>query len=158
EGGRRRGRRVGRRIHDLASVDEPQHRLVIVAEEAAPKPPEDVIDDRLRDRNLRVASEPTRLEADVRELVHQVAERDTVLERDGDRRGERVHEAGDGRAFLRHLQEDLAGLAVWVEPDGDVALVAGDVKLVGDGRALRRQSPTMRLARLDGGGSQLVLE
>ena len=48
------------------------------------------------------------------------------------------------RAFLGHLEEDLAGLAVRVQADGDVALVAGDVELVGDRGALGREPAAMR--------------
>ena len=48
----------------------------------------------------------------------------------------RVHQAGDGRAFLGHGDEDLAGRAVLVLADGDVALVAADGELVRDRLAL----------------------
>ena len=40
---------------------------------------------------------------------------------------------------LDHPQEDLAGLAVFEETDGQVALVAGDAELVRDRLALVRQ-------------------
>jgi hypothetical protein len=52
------------------------------------------------------------------------------------RGGEAVHEAGDGGTFFGHADEDLAGLAVGVEADGDVAFVAGDGELVGERGAL----------------------
>jgi hypothetical protein len=42
----------------------------------------------------------------------------------------RPHQAADGGAFLGDADEDLAGLAVLVQPGGDVTLVAGDVELV----------------------------
>ena len=71
--------------------------------------------------------------------LDQVAKRHAVLERHRHRRREGVHEARNGAAFLGHLQEDLAGLAVRVQPDGDVALVAGNVELVGDRGSLRRE-------------------
>ena len=93
----------------------PRAGLVVGRQEARAEPAEDVVHDRLGDRDLRVAGEAGRLEADVRELVDQVPQRHAVLERDRDHRGERVHEAANGRAFLGHLQEDLAGLAVGVE-------------------------------------------
>ena len=69
-------------------------------------------------------------------------ERDAVLEGERDGGGEGVHEAGDGGAFLGHADEDFAGLAVGVEADGDVALVAGEAELVGDGGALGGQTVT----------------
>ena len=53
-------------------------------------------------------------------------------------RGERadgVHEAADGAAFLGHLDEEFAGLAVLEHADGDVAFVAGDLELVVEGDA-----------------------
>jgi hypothetical protein len=46
-----------------------------------------------------------------------------------------VHQPADGGALLGHGDEELAGLAVLVEADGEVALVAGDVELVGEGVA-----------------------
>ena len=98
-----------------------------------PSQPEDVVDDRLGDGDLRVAGEARWLEAKVGELGHEVAERHAVLEGQADRRRQRVHEAGDRGALLGHLDEDLAGLAVRVEADRDVALVAGDLELVRDG-------------------------
>ena len=59
-----------------------------------------------------------------------------MLQRDGDGQGEAVHEAGDGRTFFRHFDEDFAGLAVGIEADDDVALVASYVEFVGDRHAL----------------------
>ena len=49
---------------------------------------------------------------------------------DRDQRGDGVHQAADRAAFLGHGDEDFAGRAVFVEADGDVAFVAGDVELV----------------------------
>ncbi len=49
---------------------------------------------------------------------------------------ERVREARDGRAFLRHDQEDLTRLTVLEQPHRDVTLVALDVELVRDGLPL----------------------
>ena len=76
------------------------------------------------------------------ELLAEDAEGDAVLEREGDGGGEGVHEAGDGGAFLGHADEDFAGLAVGVEADGDVALVAGEAEFVGDGGALGGETVT----------------
>ena len=42
------------------------------------------------------------------------------------------------RAFLGHGDEDFAGRAVFVQADGDVALMAGDVELVRDARGACR--------------------
>ena len=103
------------------------------------EPLEDVVHEGLGHRNFRVLGEARGLEAHVGELVHQGFEGDAVLQRERNRRREGVHEAGDGGAFLGHDDEDFAGLAVFVEADGDVALVAGDGELVSDRAALVRQ-------------------
>ena len=108
------------------------------------QPPEDVVDDRLREADVRVLRHARRLEADVAELVDEILQRHAVLQRVADRLRERVGEARDRRAFLRHRQEQLAGLAVLVEADGDVALVAGDVELVRDRLPLVGQPVTAR--------------
>ena len=50
------------------------------------------------------------------------------------------------RAFLGHRDEDLAGRAVLVHADGDVALVAADRELVGDRLALVGQLAADRRA------------
>ena len=55
---------------------------------------------------------------------------------------EAVHQAADRGAFLGHGDEELAGFAVGIEADGDVALVSADVELVGDGGALFLQLVT----------------
>src|SRR3989304_5486332 len=81
----------GRSLDDRAAVDEPEVRLVVRGQEAAAEPAEDVVHDRLGDRDLVVAGEAGRLEADVGELVDEVAQRHAVLERQADRRRERVH-------------------------------------------------------------------
>ena len=59
---------------------------------------------------------------------------------------EGVHQPADRGAFLGHGDEDLAGLAVLVQADRDVALVAGDRELVGDRRAARRAACARRRA------------
>ncbi len=79
------------------------------------------------------------------ELVDQVAQRHAVLKGDADGGREGVHQTGDGGAFLGHLEEDFAGLAVVVQADGDVAFVAGDVELVGDRLAFGREAVAVGL-------------
>ena len=113
-------------------------------EELRRHPPEDVVDDRLREPHLGVLGHPRRLEARVAELVHEHLQRHAVLQRVGNRLREGVGKARNRRAFLGHRQEDLARRPVVEEPDGDVALVAGDVELVRDRVALVRQLPPRR--------------
>src|SRR6185312_9731094 len=91
--------------------------------EADVQPAEQVIHDRRRDRDFLVAGEARRLEPRALELLDQDRERHAVLQRERDRGGERIHQAGDHRALFRHADEDLARRAILVEADGDVALV-----------------------------------
>ena len=82
------------------------------------------------------------------ELLHQRLDRHAVLQRERDERADGVHETADGAAFLRHGDEEFAGLLVVVEEaDGEVALVAGDVELVGDGDAGVAHAAADRLGR-----------
>ena len=109
------------------------HRLVFekaVAEEA-----EHVVHHRLGDRNLAVVRKTRRLEASVAEFVHQRLERNAVLERDRRHRRNRVHQARDRASFLRHAQEDLARLSVFIEAHRQVTLMTRDGELMGDGAA-----------------------
>ena len=115
---------------------------LVAAEETDLDPAEDVIHDRLGEADVGVAGPAGGLEAGVGELLAEDAERDAVLEGERDGGGKRVHEAGDGRAFLGHADEDFARLPVGVEADGDVALVSGDAELVGDGGALGGEAVT----------------
>ena len=59
-----------------------------------------------------------------------------------------VHEAADGAAFLGHLDEELARLAIFEEADGDVAFVAGDLELVVERHARVRHAMAHRLIDL----------
>ena len=68
-----------------------------------------------------------------------------------------VHQAADRRAFLGHRDEQLAGPAVGIEADGDVALVARDVELVGDELAACRAAARARGLASDGLLPSLVL-
>ena len=115
---------------------------LVAGEEADLDPAEDVIHDGLGVADLGVAGPAGGFEAGVGELLAEHTQRHAVLEGEGDRGREGVHEAGDGGAFLGHADEDLAGLAVGVEADGDVAFVAGEAELVGDGGALGGETVT----------------
>jgi hypothetical protein len=146
--GRGAGRPAGsrlttdRRIRERQlTIDDPDRVLLIGRHELRRHVPEDVVNQALRHGNVPIPGEPGGFEAKMAELVDQVLQRHAVLERQGDRGGEAVHQATDRRALLRHAQEDLAGGAVLVEADGQVALVAADVELVGDRGALVRQPP-----------------
>ena len=131
---------------------------LVSGEEADLDPAEDVIHDGLGVADFWVAGPAGGLEAGVGELLAEDAERDAVLESEGDGGGEGVHESGDGGAFFCHADEDFAGLAVGVEADGDVALVAGEAELVGDGGALGGETVTDGARRGLGVGGVGVLE
>src|ERR1035441_1096162 len=75
-------------------------------------------------------------------LLAQHAERNSMLQRKGDRGGKGIHQPGDSRALLGHLDEDFARLAGGIKADGDVAFVTGNGEFVSDGRALILQAMT----------------
>ena len=70
------------------------------------------------------------LEAREDEGVHELLERHAVLEPERDGDGEAVHEAAEGRAFLVHVEEDLAQRAVLVLAGAEVDLVAAHHRLL----------------------------
>src|SRR5437588_4901142 len=78
------------------------------------------------------------------ELVNQGLERHTVLQSQGRQGRERVHQAGDSTALLRHDQEDLPRRTILEHPHGDVSFMPSNRKLVRDSRALIRQAPPQR--------------
>ncbi len=69
-----------------------------------------------------------------------------------------VHQAADGAAFLRHLNEELARLAILEEADGDVTFVAGDLELVGQRHARVRHAMARRLIELAAQHGDLVVQ
>ena len=72
--------------------------------------------------------------------------RDAVLEAHRDRDHQRVHQALERRPVLRDVNEDVAGRAVLVQADVDVALVVADLELAADLGAIQREAPALRLA------------
>src|ERR1019366_5352361 len=117
-------------------LDNPDLALCFLVEELRRHPAEQVIDDRLGVRNLRVLGEARGLEAHVREFVHQELQRNAVLERERNRGRKRVHQARDRRALLGHRDKYFTRGAVLVHADGDITFVAGDIEFVGDRFAL----------------------
>ena len=87
---------------------------------------------------------PARLEAHVGELRDVHLERHAVLEAERDGDHERVHQAGEGRALLGDVDEDVARRAVVEDADVDVALVLADAELAADLGAVVRQAPAAR--------------
>ncbi|MCW3059651.1 MAG: hypothetical protein JWQ02_1472 [Capsulimonas sp.] len=128
-------------------VDEEADVVALVfLQELQGQPAEDVVHDGLGHRDVLVVREAGRLEAAVDELIHQRRKRDAVLEGQGDRGGEAVHQAGDGGTLFGHADEDLAGIAgVRVQAHRNVSLVAADRELVRYGRALVGQAAAHRV-------------
>src|SRR5262249_16769650 len=139
-----------RTANRLVTLDETDGRSLLAGEEARAEEPENVVDERLRHRDVGILGEARRLEAYVAELRDQDLERDAELERHrgGDANG--GHEARDRAPLLGHLDEDLARGAVLEEADVDVALMPGDVELVADRLAVRRQAAAHRARRRSG--------
>src|SRR5207245_2165642 len=126
-------------------------------EEAELEPAEDVVDDGRRDGDLAVRREAGRLEVDAAELRDEVLERDAVLERDGREQRDGVHEAADRRAFLRDVDEDLAGLSFFIEPDSHVTFLLADAELMREGAAFVGEMAPVRRALRAGRSRCLTL-
>ena len=111
----------------------------VAGDELHRQPAEDVVDQALGDRDFGVAGHAAGFEADVLELADERFDRHAVLQADA-RRAWRWCPSGRRwcEPSLAMRDEDFAGLAVFVQADGDVALVAGDVELVRDRRGACR--------------------
>ena len=105
---------------------------VEAAEVADRKLAEDVVDHRGRHLDGVVAlDQARRLEAREDKGVDELFQRHAVLQADRDGDGEAVHHAAEGRAFLVHVDEDLAEAAVLVFAGAQVDVVAADDGLLG---------------------------
>ena len=107
------------------------------------------------------------LESREGEAVHELLERNAVLEaqRNGD--GEAVHQRAEGGALLVHVDEDLAQRAVLVFAGAQVDLLPADARLLGEtlgaswagacaGAGVRRTSAAATAASV--GASCLLVE
>ena len=104
------------------------------------QPSGNVVHDGLRIADLGITSPSAGFKPGVSQLPDQRLQGHAMLECNREHQGKRVHEAGDGRAFLGHGNEYLAGLAVLVESDRQVTLMSRDGELVGHGRPSIRQT------------------
>src|SRR4051794_17385546 len=103
----RRGGGLGRLARPDLRGEDAELLLRVDVEEARRQPAHDVVGHRLREWDLRVGGDPLGVEAHVAELLDERLERHAVLQRDRDRRRERVHHAAEGRALLADVgQED----------------------------------------------------
>ena len=119
-----------------------EQRQLLARKEAQIQPAEDVVHQALRVADLLVARPARGLEPGVRELLAQHAQRNAMLQCQRNRSRKRIHQAGDGRTFLCHLDEDLARLPGRIQTHRDVALMTRNRKLVGDGSAFCLQAMT----------------
>src|SRR5450759_5147188 len=106
----RRGGYACRRQSSLAIMRE-----IVGRNKPSAEPPRNVIEHRLGVRNCRMAGVASGLEARVDEFIDQRLERNAVLQADRNRKREAVHESRERRAFLGHLDEDLARLSGFVQ-------------------------------------------
>lgn len=95
----------------------------------------DVVDDAVGFGDVWVAGEAHGFEAHALEAAYGVLGGEAVLDGEGEGTAEGLAHAVHGGALFGHLDEDLAGLAVGIEADGEVALVVPDGELVGEGFA-----------------------
>lgn len=94
-----------------------------------------VVDDAVGFGDVWVAGVAHGFEAHALESADGVLGGEAVLDSEGEGTAEGLAHAVHGGAFLGHFDEDLAGLAIGVEADGEIALVVPDGELVGEGLA-----------------------
>src|SRR5271166_1496519 len=105
------------------------------------QPAEDVVNDGLGVADSWISRPAAGLKAHMRELAAKHVERDTVLQSQRHRGGKRIHQPRDGRALLRHGDEDLAWQAVLVNSDREISLLPSDGKVMGKRPPFVRQMP-----------------
>jgi hypothetical protein len=111
------------------------------------QPAKDIVHDRAGMANVRMAAPAGRLEASVGKFVTKHFQRYAVLQADRDGLREAADKTGNCGTFFRHRNEEFSGLPVWVESDRDVPFMTANLKFVGDGDPLVRQSVAYRLRR-----------
>ncbi|MPL92618.1 hypothetical protein SDC9_38730 [bioreactor metagenome] len=106
---------------------------------------EDIVEDRGRVLDRVIALHHAgRFELGEGEGVDEFLERHAVLQPDRNRDGEVVHHRAEARAFLVHVDEDLAERAVIVFASAQIDLVTADDRLLGIALAARRQLLAVR--------------
>src|SRR5262249_48202597 len=80
--------------------------------------------------NIWIFCEPTRLKSLIGEFFHETLKRHAVLQRNRGERADRVHQTANSAAFLGHGDEKFARLPVFVQTNGDITFVTGDLELV----------------------------
>ncbi len=113
---------------------------IVAAEVVVADGAEDVVDDRGRHLDVRVAVDHAlRLEAGEGEGVDELLQRHAVLQtlRDGD--GETVHQRTHRRALFVEVDEDLAEGAVVIFAGAQVELVTGDPGFLGHATTASRK-------------------
>ena len=121
-------------------------------------PAKHVINDGRSVANVRVLREAGRLEALMREFLYQRFKRHAILQRHAGQGADAIHQAANRGTFLRHGDEQFAGPAVLEQADREVAFVAGNVELVGDGGARFGQTPAQRRNHLRAQSGDFALQ
>src|SRR5664280_1858717 len=117
---------------------------LITRQEPEFEPPRDVVHKRLGVADLWISGPSAGLEAHVAEFFAKHAQWHAVLQGKRDHRCEGTHQPRDGRALLRHRDEDFSWQAVLVNSNCQVSLLPGDGKVMGECPPLVRQVPPNR--------------
>src|SRR5579875_1391969 len=139
-----------------------RQRWLLAGDETLLHVAEDVVDQRRRAGNGRVARHPRRLETGVLQFLGQAGEWHAVLQRHRGQQRDAVHQPADRRPLLGDLDEDLAWAAVFVQANGEVPFLLADGELVRDrlplvGQALAPRSRLLGRDRHRGGAVLFLL-
>src|ERR1035438_2249958 len=112
---------------------------LVTSQEPEFEPTRDVVHKRLGLADFWISGPAAGLEAHVAEFFAKHAQWHAVLQGKRDHRCEGTHQPRDGRALLRHRDEDFSWQAVLVNSNCQVSLLPGDGKVMGECPPLVRQ-------------------
>ena len=115
---------------------------LVTSQEPEFEPTRDVVHKRLGVADLWISRPTAGLKAHVAEFVAKHAQWHAVLQSKRDHSCEGIHQPGDGRALLRHGDEDLSWQPVLVNSDREISLLPGDGEVMGKRPPFVRQMPT----------------
>src|SRR5271157_414706 len=117
---------------------------LVTRQEPEFKPARDVVHERLGVADLWISGPTAGLEAHVAEFFAKRAQWHAVLQGKRDHRCEGIHQPRDGRALLRHGDEDFSWQPVFVDSDREISLLPGDGEVMSKRPPLVRQVPPNR--------------
>ncbi len=97
----------------------------IAGDELTAHPAEDIVNQTLGERDILVGGHPAGLEAGLTDFFTSVIS-GTPYCRAWIPGADDIHQAANGAAFFGHGDKQFAGLPVFIQADGQIALVAGD--------------------------------